>query len=561
MVTDLAAWEYAADQFGKPDHALNPLVWIEDVLSEFAWSIQREILESVRDNRYTAVPSCHDSGKSFIASRTITWWISTNPQGDAFVVSTAPTAAQVSAILWREIGRAHKKAKLLGRILSAGYPQWKASDGELIGYGRKPADYEDSAFQGIHALKVLVVIDEAGGIPRNLWDQVDTLLTNDEARVLAIGNPDDAGSHFASICKPGSGWNVIQIDGLRTPNMVEEGIEEYPLLRALMHSEGIPYSTEEIPDSIRPLLLSRRWVEERLQRWAGVNPAQLVGMSLDEQGQLVRRRAAGSALVVSKVRGQFPDSSSDGVIPLGWAQQAMNRWRDWVDSGSPPLPGRRVVGVDVAGEGEDETAIAVRQGLAIQELHRYRKADTMETVANTELFLDSPHALAIVDVIGIGAGVRDRLRQLQYDVLAFNASAQSERRDYAGDFKFRNDRSAAWWRMRELLDPSRNSKVMIPDDERLLEELVAPKWKVFTGGVIVVESKDDIRKRLGRSTDSADAVIQSYWVDGLPVGGDSGAADAVPWGTPVSGGAIPYGGVDAFDDDDLFNVDEMGNWT
>src|SRR4051812_2227197 len=136
-------------------------------------------------------------GKSFIASRIIAWWIDSHPVGEAFVVSTAPSAAQVSAIMWREVAKIHRAADLEGKINRAGYPQWYIGP-ELVGYGRKPADYEQSAFQGIHAKYVLVVIDEACGVPRHLYDAIDALVTNQNCRVLAIGNPDDAASHFAA---------------------------------------------------------------------------------------------------------------------------------------------------------------------------------------------------------------------------------------------------------------------------------------------------------------------------------------------------------------------------
>jgi hypothetical protein len=118
------------------------------------------------------------------------------------VVTTAPTTPQVEAILWRYMGNAHKKAGLPRRItLDA---KWYIGN-ELVAYGRKPADYDPAAFQGIHARYVLVIIDEAGGVPKSIFDAVDALATNIDARVVAVGNPDDPASHFATICKPGSG--------------------------------------------------------------------------------------------------------------------------------------------------------------------------------------------------------------------------------------------------------------------------------------------------------------------------------------------------------------------
>jgi hypothetical protein len=102
--------------------------------------------------------------------------------------------------------------------------------------------------------------------------------------------------------------------------------------------------------------------------------------------------------------------------------------------------------------------------------------------------------------------------------MPFTAGAQSSRQDLTGSYSFRHDRSAAWWNMRERLDPARGSTPMLPDDDRLIGELAAPKWTIHNGSVIVVESKDEIRKRLGRSTDCADAVISAYFTSGAVPG-------------------------------------------
>jgi hypothetical protein len=554
------------------DYTTRPVEWIAERTGEFAWSQQRKICESVVNNRYTAVHSAHDLGKSFIASRIGTWWMDVHPTGEAFLVSTAPTAAQVSAILWREISKAHTKAQLQGRINRAGYPQWYVGS-ELIGYGRKPADYEESAFQGIHARYPLIIIDEACGVAKHLFNAVDALATNENARVLAIGNPDDPGSHFASICKPDSDWNVIHLDGLRSPNLTKERIighrsdgfgyanPRYPLLWALMRAEQIPFSTEEVPWEIRDLLVSELWIEERIRRWAGLSKTAHIDYAPDELEEIVRRRCAASPLFASKVRGIFPSAGTTGVIPLGWVQQAINRWHDVFDrdDGSVAVsllartPGRKILGVDVARGGEDETAVSTRYGNIVERIDRMRLADTMETVDFVAPLLNEPHSIAVVDVIGIGAGVYDRLRQMHAQglirgsAIPFNAGASSSRSDAIGQMRFRNDRAAAWWRFRELLDPSRGSNICLPDDERLIEELVAVKYEHHVGGIIKIESKDEIKKRLGRSTDTADSVIQSFWIEGQHAN-----IEGVEWGASgQSGGVVRYAGYDAFTDKDL----------
>ena len=537
--------EVAARDFEpKPDYDADPARWGSEKLNEFYWSQQVEILRSLVEHRYTAVKSCHDAGKSFIAARAAAKWIDQHEPGEAFVVSTAPTSAQVSAILWREIQRAHGRGALAGTITSAGYPQWKLG-GELVGYGRKPADYSDSAFQGIHARYVLVIIDEACGVARNLFDAADALATNRHARVLAIGNPDDPTSHFATVCKPHSGWNVIRIDGLRTPNFTQEAVEwldcpqcrqigrTKPMLQQLFEEEALPYTEEHVPESLRDMLLSPLWVEERLHRWVG----------LPGPTQTLSEMSSQSALFTAKVRGLFPTSDSEGIVPLGWVEAAMARYRDWIDAGSPPLPAneRWVLGVDVARSGEDQSCVAVRNGHIVTELRKFRKADTMETTGHVVSILDSkPRNLAIVDVIGVGAGVVDRLRELRKSHVAFNASGSAKGyKDSTGEFGFTNLRAAAWWRMRELLDPSKGSKIMLPDSETLKADLTVPHWKVMSGGKIQIESKDDIRKRLGRSTDEGDAVVMSFWLGRGTV--DSTDTGALSWWSESDGSAIPWG--------------------
>lgn len=528
----LDPWEHAAALFEPPPPYDSDVgLWAQDRLGEWFWSKQGEICESVVNERYTAVQSCHDAGKSYIASRLVAWWIDTHAPGEAFVVTTAPTSAQVSAILWREIGRAHRKGTLPGSITTAGYPQWKIANSELVGYGRKPADYSEAAFQGIHALYVLVVIDEAGGVDKNLFDAVDALATNVEARVLAIGNPDDPTSHFASICKPDSGWNVIRIDGLRTPNFTQTDVEwmdcrqcrkagtEKNLLHRLFEEEGIPYSTETTPDAIRPLLLSPLWVEERLHRWVG----------RVREDQSISKAAAASPLFTSKVRGIFPDSDSDGVIPLGWVERAMARWRNLQDSGFQAT-GRKILGVDVADEGDDETAIAIRKGNSVLEIRRHPHSDTMNTVSLVQAALNEPHAFPVVDVIGVGAGVVSRLRELKVPVLPFNAAKTAgDRKDKSGEFRFANLRAWAWWHLREMLDPSNGLNIALPDDEILKADLTTAKWTLLQGGKIQVEPKKEIRKRLGRSTDLGDAVLMAFVVDSYDPDSYAGKIPALSW--------------------------------
>ena len=309
----------------------DPASWIEFRIGEYAWSKQREILQSIVDHRYTAVQSCHDTGKSYSMSRAASWWLDVHPPGTAFVVTTAPTYKQVQAILWREIEKARAKAEAKGNPLPGRTTldcQWFIGR-ELVAYGRKPADYNQSAFQGIHAPFVLVIIDEACGVNRSIFDAVDSLATNEHARVCAIGNPDDPTSYFATVCKPGSGWNRIKIGYEDTPAFTGEAV------------------TQEVLDS----LISRVWVEERERRWGKESP-----------------------VYISKVLGEFPDDAEDAVVPGSWAF----RCADAPNESDILVPNE--AGVD-CGAGGDESVMVQRLGNKALPVFSDRVADTMSTAS------------------------------------------------------------------------------------------------------------------------------------------------------------------------------------
>lgn len=293
----VAAHKVAARERGHSAYVADPVGFVRDVLGERLWSKQREVAESVVVNRHTLVPSSHDTGKSFIASRLACWWIESHPPGTAFVVTSAPSFPQVRAILWREMNRAHKKGNLRGRM---NLTEWFI-DNEIVAYGRKPADYDEDAFQGIHAQYVLVILDEACGIPAQLWTAAETITTNENCRVLAIGNPDTPLSEFKRKSESPI-WHVIHIDGLGSPNFTGEQIHEDPIQDVL----------------VKESLLSTTWVDERRQEWG-----------------------EDSNLWLSKVRGEFP------TVPMGQVYQELSPSQQWY--GPLPTFSRYIGGLDFGG--------------------------------------------------------------------------------------------------------------------------------------------------------------------------------------------------------------------
>lgn len=432
----------------------DPVGWVRKKCKRFVWSKQVEIMESVRDNRYTAVPSCHGPGKSFTASCIAGWWIDSHPPGQAFVITTAPTDSQVKAVLWREIRRRHRESKMPGRITLEAhwYNGERQTEDELVGLGRKPQDYDADAFQGIHAKYVLVLVDEACGVPKNLFDALETLMTNDFARMLAIGNPTDPTAYFRNICRPGSGWNTIPISAFDTPN----------------------FTGEYVPKSVAEDLVTPLWVEERAQKWGVTSP-----------------------LYVSRVEGRFPDISDDTLISPAHIEAAMQR--------TLPGVGLGIYGADIARFGIDETAVYRNRDGKVRLVHNKHKQDTVETTSALKHLLNqSPMSYIpmVVDVIGVGGGVVDMLRHDNYNVIPFNGSESPW-----DPVRFGNRRAEAYWNMRELFE---GGKVDLdPNDETLLAQLGALKWKLTRRGQILIESKEEIKRRGLPSPDRADSVMMA----------------------------------------------------
>jgi len=199
------------------------------------------------------------------------------------------------------------------------------------------------------------------------------------------------------------------------------------------------------------------------------------------------------------------------VIPTAWVKAAMERGKE---RNMPNVPLTQV-GVDVARSGKDKTVFAPRYGNWFGSLVRKSKQDTMKTAEQIRDFIWE-EGIAVVDIIGVGAGSYDRARQfpkIAGKVRAFNAAAVAKRgNDYildsSGKLQFVNMRAYGYWNMREILHPETGDDISLPNDKKLLQDLTAPKWLMRTNG-IQIEAKEKIKERLGRSPDDGDAVVMA----------------------------------------------------
>lgn len=466
-----AGVERAIDIFdrGGRNYKKAPYHWARERCNVTLWSKQREIIESVRDHAQTAVHSCHAIGKSFVAATTVAWWLDVHPVGEAFVVTTAPTDKQVKAVLWREINRLHTRAGLQGRT---NLSEWYIGK-ELVAFGRKPADQDPTAFQGIHARYVLLVFDEACGIPKDLWDAGSSIVSNEHSRTLAIGNPDDPFGEFAANCRPNNGWKVIHVGYKHTPNFTGEPVSEI----------------------VRDSLISKRWVEERAKKWG-----------------------VGSAIFTSKCGGQFPLEGTSGTIPYAWAVAC--RSLELPESQHDVVEG----GIDV-GAGGDRTVLRERRGLRAGREEVFVDADPMRTVGRlVEKILEWGITRVKIDCIGIGWALAGRLRELSAlhnpaGALAGDCTHAAEvvdvnfgeRPTEGREKQYLNKRAEVYWTVGREYSRLRRWDLGEVDDDVIAELTVSTYEVMDSFGKIKIEPKDDIIKRLGESPDRAEALLLAFY--------------------------------------------------
>lgn len=442
--------------------AVDPVAWVTEKLGHELWSAQKEILHSIRDNTLTAVRSCHESGKSFTAALAVCWWLHTHEPGTAFVVTSAPTHKQVAAILWREINRMHALGDLPGRMNQT---EWYLGR-ELVAFGRKPSDYNPAAFQGLHSQHMLLVLDEAGGLPKAMWDASSSLVANEYSRTLAIGNPDDPLSEFAKKCLPGSPWNTIHIGYDKTPN----------------------FTGEQVSDDLKSRLIHPSWVEEKRAEWGEESP-----------------------LFASKCKGEFPTNTTDGFIQLDWLRNCRGLQ---LPEGHPIE-----AGIDV-GAGKDRTIIRERRGMRAGRERVFVDSDAMRSVGKiVETINEWGIQRVKIDSIGVGWSLAARLRELSSrhnytgtthnaEVIDINFATSS-----AHPERFLNLRAEVYWLIGREYSRLKQWDLTEVDDATLAE-LAAPAYQIMDSkGKIKIQSKDELRSILGRSPDSADALLLAFAAD------------------------------------------------
>jgi len=420
----------------------DPVFFVRKVLGGDPWEKQEEILNAVRDHRRVAVRACHGVGKTRVAAWVALWFLYCHKNSK--VITTAPTWPQVENLLWREIAAAHASSKypLGGKVLQTRIElgkQWFA-----LGLSTDKPE----RFQGFHAEHILLIVDEASGVDQRIFEAAEGFLTSPGARLLLIGNPTQLSGEFYNAFRS-SLYHKIHISAFDSPNL-------------------------KVGKIVRPYLVTPEWAEEKRLKWGEDNP-----------------------LWYSRVLGEFPEQGDDTLIPLAWIETAQQRWQT-IPPGEPIE-----LGVDVARYGTDTTVIISRQGSRAEVITQLRGQDTMEvTGAVINALRETEAKVAKVDVVGLGAGVADRLKEQRYPVREMNAGEAAQDKE-----RFVNKRAEWYWALRERFQVG---DIAIPPDDELASQLASLKYKFDSRGRVQIESKEEMRKRGLPSPDKADALMLAF---------------------------------------------------
>ena len=468
----------------KQEYLNDPALWAEEVLGKHMWSKQREIAQSVVNHTHTAVVSCNGAGKSGLAGMLAVWWIATHDPYDVALICSAPTYVQIARVLFREIQDNFKLAEKHGHALP-GYitqgQEWKLDDGTVIAFGRRPADKDIvSAFQGIHRRYVMVILDEAGGIPEDLYTATEAVTNTEGARVLAIGNPDNRGTPFHRIFKDDPTWNKLRISAYDTPNFTDE--------------------KNDVPEELLPLLIQPAWVEKQKISWG-------------EESSRFR----------SKIMAEFPDETDNTFFTQGNIDNGIDTEIE------EDMEKKAVLGVDVARFGEDDSVCYINRNGRLRLVDTWSKATAIETANRIHrMAIDNGVSEVRIDGAGLGGPIVDLVANLsdnKYLVISMLGSAASPDRT-----RWLNARAANYDHFKEQLSAKKID--MDPDDTRLLDEMLMIQYKFNQKGAIQIESKDEMRSRGVKSPDFLDAVIYAC--------ADLTAIIESPYGDKKAGDLVTY---------------------
>ena len=421
-----------------------PALFAQEVLGANPTEQQWQGSKALVEKRRASIRSGHGTGKSSFMAWCVLWFLSS--YFPAKVPCTAPTSHQLEDVLWSEIAKWHRamteRFPALGGELewSSGAFRLKAAPNEAFAVARTSRPEKPEALQGFHAENILFLIDEASGVAESVFQVAEGALSTEGAYVVMAANPTrQEGYFYDSHHKMRERWAALHWSGEDSPNV------------------------------------SKSYIDDMRAKYGIDSPIYQV-----------------------RVLGNFV-TAEDGVIPLELCESAKAR-------DVAPTNGNIVWGLDVARFGNDSTAIAKRRGNTQMEPTReWFGKDTMQTAGLIKKEYDEAITRPVsinVDVIGIGAGVVDRLKELGLPVRGVNVAESASVSD-----RYSRLRDELWFRGREWL-AARDCR--LADDDALIAELTTAKYSLLSNGKIKVEGKDEMKKRGVTSPNRADAFLLTF---------------------------------------------------
>jgi hypothetical protein len=442
----------------------DPVLFVKEVLGVEPDEWQKDFLTAVASGeRKISIRSGHGVGKSTTASWAMLWFLLT--RYPVKVVVTAPTSAQLYDALFAELKRWVKELpQPIQELLDVKQEriELKASATEAFISARTSRAEQPEALQGVHSDNVMLVADEASGVPEAVFEAAAGSMSGHNALTILLGNPvRSSGFFFETHNRLKDEWWTRRVSCI---------------------------------DSTR---VSKEYVQDMKSRYG-------------EESNAYRIR----------VLGEFPRSDDDTIIPMELLESAKHRdTRAYEDA---PI----VWGLDVARFGSDSSVLCKRQSNVVHTLERWRNLDLMQlTGAVVAQYEACDHknrpAEILVDSIGLGAGVVDRLRELKLPARGINVSESP-----AMGGTYLNLRAELWHKAKAWLE-KRDCK--IPNNEDLIGELATVRYTFTSNGKIKIESKDDIRRRGLKSPDMADAFVLTFASDAATISWGSNNS----WGKPI----------------------------
>lgn len=443
---------------------------------------QIEVMESVRDNRRTFAKAGNGVGKTTVASAIVCWWIECFDGSQA--ITSAPTYKQVVDLLWKEIRIRHAEAAPpLRGGMPPKEPRWDVSH-DHFAVGKTAQDEE--GFKGSHSTGgLLIVLDEGPGCPTWMYSGAATMMTGAGDRLLTIGNPTVTSGPFHDAFHTAASLNSL----LTLP------VRSHPNISAQLAALGMTW--EEYRDTPPGVL------HLPMDLPVPIPGAVTLYKIEDDKVTLGVGTPAWSAVV----EGDFPSAGDRALVDLGWLEQARLGGSESPVSALPSrlsMPTGKWAGLDVARFGSDRSCLVRMDGPTVESIEIWQGYELSHTAGKGLEAIRQGYVLCF-DEGGLGAAITSHLKEhgIRIGVQAHPVNAGAS----AQDEHFPKMRDQLWCDSADLLRAGVVDLSALDEHHyrMLLGELTATQYELDSAGRRKVESKDQMKKRVGRSPDIADA--------------------------------------------------------